>query len=70
VSVFKNIRTAALGLVLGATASAGCSGCGTKPYDTRPYTDEEKQKIQEEDRRVTDEESHGTANKAKKPGGR
>ncbi|HJZ58619.1 MAG TPA: hypothetical protein VKE74_27000 [Gemmataceae bacterium] len=68
--MFKSIRTAALGLALGAAASAGCSGCGSKPYDTRPFTDEEKRKIQEEDRKVADEESQGAVNKAKKPGSR
>jgi hypothetical protein len=42
-------------------------GCGSKTViNTKPLTDEEKQKIAEEDQRVANEESGGHAGKAKK----
>ena len=43
-------------------------GCGSKEtvLPTTPFTQEQIEKIQAEDRNVEDEESQGTANKPKK----
>jgi hypothetical protein len=46
-----------------AAAAAGCGG--EKKFEPRQFSEEEKQKIQAEDKAVADEESHGTAGKAK-----
>jgi hypothetical protein len=55
-------------LILGLAAPAvpGCSG--SPALNTAPLTEEEKQKIREEDKRVEDEErsGSGTATPAKK----
>ena len=54
-----------LGAIAGSAVVLG--GCGAKTtIDTRPLTDEQKKQIAEDDRRVADEESHGTATKAGK----
>ncbi|HUR55271.1 MAG TPA: hypothetical protein VMZ71_14145 [Gemmataceae bacterium] len=52
-------------VLLAAIAAAGCGGVTP---NTAPLTDEQKQKIKEEDRRIDDEEKSGsgTAVKAKK----
>ena len=45
------------------------AGCGSKTViNTKPMTDEEKRLSAEEDRKTADEESYGTAGKAKKGG--
>jgi hypothetical protein len=38
----------------------GVSGCGPKPLNTTPLTEEEKAKIKQEDQRVEDEERGGS----------
>ncbi|HVK17044.1 MAG TPA: hypothetical protein VM533_08845 [Fimbriiglobus sp.] len=51
---------------LAATVGVGCSG--SPALNTAPLTEEEKQKIREEDKRVEDDErgGSGTATPAKK----
>jgi hypothetical protein len=44
-----------------ALAAAGCGNSTT--LNTAPLTDEEKQKIKEEDRRIDDEERSGSGTK-------
>src|SRR5262245_33663467 len=51
-----------------ALALAGCGG--KTVINTKPMTDEEKRLSAEEDRKTADEESYGTAGKAKKGGKR
>lgn len=47
-------------------AGLGVVGCGAKDViNTAPMTDEEKRKVKEEDQRIADEESQGSAAKAK-----
>ena len=56
---------------LGALAALvlGLVGCGAKTtINTTPMTDEEKAKVRAEDKQIADEESQGTAGKAKKGG--
>lgn len=50
-------------------AGLGLVGCGAKDViNTAPMTDEEKQKVKEEDQRIADEESQGSVAKAKAKG--
>ena len=51
--------------VLLAAACAACLGCGDSAtkIDTSPLTDEQKQKIREQDRQIDDEESGGRGGK-------
>lgn len=54
---------AALVLVTGLALGCGADKGAIMP--DRPMTDEEKQKVKEEDRKTAEEESGGTAGKAK-----
>ncbi len=53
-------------LLLVGVLAATVTGCGAQTtINTTPLTEEQKRQIAEEDRRVADEESYGTAGKAK-----
>lgn len=54
-------------LMAGLTAFVlGCSDAKTHFDPNKKMTEEEKQKVKLEDKAIEDEESHGTAGKAKK----
>jgi hypothetical protein len=62
----RNLILVALAAIV--FAIVGCGGDSNKPL--APLSDEQKRKIAEEDKRVEDEESNGTAGKKKKAGKR
>ena len=50
--------------LVAALLAAGCGGAETK-FEPKQFSDEEKARIQAEDRQVADEESQGSVGKAK-----
>ena len=48
-----------------AVVLVALAGCGDKKFEPKELTDEQKQKVKAEDKEVADEESQGSAGKAK-----
>ena len=48
-----------------AAVLVAVAGCGDKKFEPKELTDEQKQKVKAEDKQVADEESQGSAGKAK-----